>query len=34
MLPTSIVYYIPCYYYVILDTTKEDINKEIGEASN
>jgi hypothetical protein len=32
MLPTPVVYYVPYYYYVILDTTKEDINKEIGEA--
>jgi hypothetical protein len=34
MLPTSIVYYVPYYCCVILDTTKEDINKEIGEALN
>jgi hypothetical protein len=33
-LPTPVVYYIPCHYYVILDTTKEDINKEIGKAPN
>jgi hypothetical protein len=33
-LPSSIVYYTPCYYYIILDTTKEDINKEIGKAPN
>jgi hypothetical protein len=34
ILPTFIVYYTPCYYYIILDTTKEDINKEISKASN
>jgi hypothetical protein len=34
MLPTPIVYYIPCHCCVILDTTKKDINKKIGEAFN
>jgi hypothetical protein len=34
ILPTPIVYYTPYYYCVILDTTKEDINKEIGKAPN
>jgi hypothetical protein len=34
ILPTSIVYYTPYYCCVILDTTKEDINKKIGKAPN
>jgi hypothetical protein len=34
MLPTSIVYYALYYCYIILDTTKEDINKEISKAPN
>jgi hypothetical protein len=34
ILPTPVVYYVPYYYCIILDTTKEDINKEIGEALN
>jgi hypothetical protein len=33
-LPTPVVYYVPCHRRVISDTTKEDINKEIGEAPN
>jgi hypothetical protein len=34
ILPTPIVYHASCYCCVILDTTKEDLNKEISKASN
>jgi hypothetical protein len=30
--PTPVVRHVPCHRRVILDTTEEDINEEMGEA--